>query len=101
VKKYANPAGQMILASLMPYVVGAVVLLYLYKRSQSVVPAKLAEVKAAAKSLRQNLPGVIEDKLRGRSEATYITQAEARRRAEAALAAKRMDTNLAPVLYGA
>lgn len=76
-RKYCNPPTDALIMALTPYAIGAVVLFYLYKKSQSTVPAKIAEVGQASRDIVRNLPGAIASALRGENEGGYISQAEA------------------------
>lgn len=97
-KTYRNPPAEILLSAFAPYVIGGVILFFLYKKSQSTVPAKIEEVKKSLVDIRENLPGVVVDRIMGRTEAGYITQEEATRRAKEALERKR--AGFAPIIYG-
>lgn len=100
---YSNPPADVLLGAIMPYLVGAVALYFITRKAQSEIPKKYAEVKVAAGEIKTGLPGFLSDKLWGRDDSTYISQAEQDRRAKALLEynrAKAAVAGFAPVLYG-
>lgn len=100
---YSNPPADVFLAAIMPYIVGAIALYFVTRKAQSELPKKAAEVAKAAGEIKTGLPGFLADKIFGRDASTYITQAEADKRAKALLELNRAKAAVAgfsPVVYG-
>ena len=101
---YSNPPADVLLSVLAPYIVGAIALYFITRKAQSELPKKAAEVAKAAGEIKTGLPGFLSDKIFGRTDSTYITQEEQKRRAQALLElnrAKAVVSGFSPVLYGA
>lgn len=100
---YLNPPVDALIMAFAPYIVGAIALYFVTRKAESELPKRAAEVVKASGEIKAGLPGYLADKLFGRNESTYITQAEADRRAKALLdlaRSKAVVSGFAPIIYG-
>lgn len=100
---YSNPPADVLISAIMPYIAGAIALYFVTRKAHSEIPKKYAEVKRAAGEIKSGLPGFVSDWWSNKTDATYITQAEANRRAKALLdleRAKKAVAGFSPVVYG-